>query len=231
MAEAKLNREYAMRVLGVGALMVGMCVWSLYDGRVNWPRQNRLMEQVRPDLLSTNLTAEAWLEPGESGVSPLEAAFVSKGFRPPSKLIKKLSELKVPDTATDREALRQAQAESVTKILKGPVYSEHDLSTQFIQAAVTLAFGLWAFCVIGVKARKRYQANGDGLGGSGVGGRTVGYADITAIDWSKWDEKGIMKLTLKSGACLTLDGWHFAGMNGIADEILKHRPELGSKKS
>ena len=231
MAEAKLNREYALRVMGVGALMVGMCVWSLYDGRVAWPRQNRVMEQVRPALLVTNLTAEAWLAQDESGVSPIEEAFVSRDFKPPSKLIKKLSELKVPDTALDRDALRVAQTSSVEKVLKGPVYSEHDLSTQFVQAAVTLALGLCAFFVIGLKARKRYQANEDGLGGSGVGGQTLAYGDITVIDWAKWDEKGIVKLTLKSGACLTLDGWHFAGMNGIVDEILKRRPELGPKKS
>ena len=231
MAEAKLNREYALRVMGVGALMVGMCAWSLYDGRVAWPRQNRSLEQVRPALLATNLTAETWLAQGASGASPIEDAFISKGFTPPSKLLKKLAEMKVPDTAPDRDALRAAQAPSVTKVLKGPVYSEHDLSTQFVQAAITLALGLCAFCVIGLKARKRYLAGEDGLGGSGVGGKTIAYGDIKVIDWEKWDEKGIVKLTLKSGACLTLDGWHFSGMNGIVDEILKRRPELGPKKS
>jgi len=230
MAEAKLNREYAMRLMGVGALMVGICLWSLYDGRVAWPRQNRRMEEVRPALLATNLTAEAWLARGDAGVSPIEGAFVSRGFSAPSKLIKKLSEIRVPDTAADRDALRAAQAPRVAKVLKEPVYSEHDLKTQIVQAAVTLALGFYAFCLIGLKARKRYLADDAGLGGSGFGNRHIAYGDIKAIDWSKWDEKGILRLTLGSGVRHTLDGWHFAGMTGIADEIQKRRPDLCPKK-
>ena len=74
MAEAKLNREYAVRVVGVGALMVGMCVWSLYDGLVAWPRCNREMERARPGLLATNLTAEVWLARDAAARSPIDEA-------------------------------------------------------------------------------------------------------------------------------------------------------------
>ena len=230
MAEAKLNREYAARILGVGALMVGMCVWSLYDGLVAWPGHNRNMERVRPALLATPLTAKAWLARGDDGGrSPLEAAFADKGLKPAAKLVKKLGELQVPDTAEDRSAARAALAVRVTGVLQSPVYSEHDLQTQFVQAAVTLALGLWALCVVGWKARKRYRADEDGLGGSGFGGQSIAYGELSRIDWTKWDEKGIVALTLKSGARHTLDGWHFAGMTGIADEIRRHRPDLCPK--
>ncbi len=230
MTEAKLNREYAVRILGVGALMAGMCVWSLYDGRVAWPRQNRHMEAVRPSLLVTNLTAEAWLARDEDRGSPLENAFSARGFKVPSKLVKRLGELRVPGTAADRGAVRAAQAERVRKVLEIPVYSAHDLQTQFVQAAVTLALGLCAFLAVGLKARRRYFADDEGLGGSGLGGQRVPYAAISRIEWAKWDEKGIVTLTLSSGARHTLDGWHFAGMTGIVNEILKHRPELNPTK-
>ncbi len=105
MAEAKLNREYAARVAGVGVLLVGICLWSLYDGRTAWPRQNRVMERVRPALLATNLTAEAWLsQDGERGTR-LDAAFRSQGVRAPAKLVRKLGELRIPDSTSLRPSL------------------------------------------------------------------------------------------------------------------------------
>ena len=229
MAEAKLNQEYAVRIAGVGALMVGMCVWSLYDGMVAWPRHNVSVEQARPALLATNLTAEAWVTRNEAGVSPLGAVFQEKGLAPPSKLIKKLGEFKVSPSASDKTALYEMQAKRVQKLFEGPVYSPHDLQTQFVQAAITLFFGALAFFSVGLRARKRYCADGTGLHGSGFGGQTIPYGDLALIDWAKWDEKGIATLTLKSGARHRLDGWHFAGIVGIVEEIRKQRPDLCPK--
>ncbi len=231
MAEAKLNHEYAVRILGVGALMVGMCAWSLYDGMVAWPRYNRSLERVRPALLGTNLTAEAWVERGDDGASPIGTAFQGQGLVVPSKLIKKLGELRLPASEPDKAALYEMQSKRVRKLFEGPVYSPHDLQTQFVQAAVTLGLGLWAFLGLGLKARKRYGADERGLYGSGLGGGTVPYGDLARIDWSKWDEKGIVTLTFKSGGRCRLDGWHFAGMTGIVEEVCRQRPDLGPKKA
>jgi hypothetical protein len=229
MVEAKLNREYAVRVLGVGALMVGICVWSVYDGCAGYPRQNRLLEQVRPALLATNLTAEAWLarEDGEAGRSRLDEAFAEMGGKAPAKLSLKLSELKVPDTAPDRDTARAAQMARVRKTLEEPVYSAKDLNSQLGMAAITLTLGLWAFVGVALKARRRFRADESGLSGSGIGGPPVAYGDIQSADWAKWDEKGIVKLALKTGGRLTLDGWHFTGVTGLVDELVKHRPDLG----
>ena len=230
MAEAKINREYALRIIGVGALMVGICLWSLYDGMVAWPRYNQQMELVRPMLVGTNLTAEAWLAQDEdSRTSHLDSIFAAQNVKAPSKLVRKLGELRLSDSVPDRDAARVAQLEQVHKLFEKPVYSDHDLQTQFVQATITLLLGLWAFAVVGLKARKRFAADDNGLGGNGIGTRPVAYGDIQAVDWSKWDEKGIVKLALKTGGRLTLDGWHFAGITGIVDEIVKHRPELAPK--
>jgi len=231
MAEAKLNREYAVRVMGVGALMVGICVWSLYDGRVAWPRHNRSAELARPALLATNLTAEAWIERGESGVSALDAVFAEKGARAPSKLIKKLGELKVPPGAAGKKALYEKQVAHVRAVFEGPVYSAHDLKAQDVQAAITLVLGLLAFGAVARKARLRYVADGQGLSGSGFGGQTLAYRDIAKIDWTKWDDKGIAVCRFTSGKQVKLDGWHFAGMDAIVAAIEARRPDLKADKA
>ena len=228
MAEARLNREYALRMAGVGALMVGMCVWSVYDGAAGWPKKNADLERVRPVLLATNMTAEAWIAREEGGVSLLDEAFRKTGAATPAKLVKKLGEMRLPKTSENMAELRKRQAKGVRELFEGTVYSAHDLRGQFIQAAVTLALGLWAFALVGVKARRHYVADDTGLHGSGVGGAPIAYRDLAAIEWSKWDEKGIVTLTLKSGHKLRLDGWHFAGMTGIVDEISRRRPDLAA---
>lgn len=229
MADAKLNREYALRIMGVGAMMVGMCVWSLFDGMKAWPQKNRDLEQVRPVLLATNLTAEAWIARGDEGGSALATAFLEKGVKVPSKLVKKLGELKLPTSSKNMAELREAQGKQVRKLFESPVYGEHDLTSQFVQAAVTLVLGLLAFAAVGRKARRHYIADETGLHGSGFGGQRVAYEEIARIDWSKWDEKGIVTLTLKSGAACKLDGWHFAGVGGVVEEIKRHRPDLAAK--
>jgi hypothetical protein len=231
MAEAKLNREYAVRISGVGALMVGMCVWSLYDGAVAWPRHNRSLEQVRAVMLATNLTAEAWVARGDADRSPLETVFHEKGQAVPSKLIKKLGELKVPQSVLDKTSLYEVQAKRLRKVFEGPVYNPHDLQTQFVQAAITLGLGLLALLSLGWKARRRYCADETGLYGNGFGRQLVPYCDLVGINWAKWDEKGIVTLTFKSGETCRLDGWHYAGVTGVVEEIMKQRPDLCPKQA
>lgn len=230
MAEAKLNREYALRIALVGAMMFGMCVWSIYDGKVGWPGKNRIMDKVRPTLLATNLTVEAWLERDDAGTSQIDATFRAAGEKTPSKLITKVAELKVPKNAQNSEQLKAGQGGQLRKTFEEPVYSEHDLRAQFVQAAITFLLGALAWVSLALKARRRFTADESGLHGSGFGGR-IAYDEVAGIDWSKWNDKGIVVLTLKSGARHTLDGWHFAGMTGVVDEIKRRRPDLDEKKT
>jgi len=229
MAEAKLNHDYALRWVLVGALMFGICVWSLYDGKKGWPQQNVVMEEVRPLLLATNLTATAWLERDDDSVTTLERVFSETGHKVPGKLSTKIKDLKLPEKVANDTVSLEKQAEQLRKVFEGPVYSEHDLHTQTVQAWVTALLGVLMLVVVGLKAGKRFIADDRGLSGNGFGAQPVAYEDIAEINWAKWDENGIIVLTLKSRRRIKLDGWHFVGMTGIAEEIRKHRPDLAPK--
>jgi len=224
---AKLNREYALRLIGVGTMMVGICLWSIYDGAVAYPKINATLESARGELLATNLTVTAWLERGEDEKTPLDLVFVKLGKRTPSKLVKKMGELKLPKEMANDTASREAQAKHLVELFKKPVYSNQDLTTQFVQAGITLVLGLLAFGVIAFRSTRCYIADEQGLSGTGVGPKPLAYQDIKAIDWSRWQDKGIVRLTRADQQVLTLDGWYYAGITQLVDEIIKHRPELG----
>ena len=231
MAEAKLNGDYALRVLGVGAVMLGICVWSLYDGMRGWPHINAQMDDARPLLLATNLTATVWLDyDDDDSESPLDSLFAKVGHKTPSKLIRRINELRLPKEKANDTVSLEHHAEQLKEVFESPVYSESDLQSQWIQAGITVFLGLLAFLAVGRKAFKRFIADDRGLSGSGFGAHMLAYEDIAAINWSKWDEKGIIVLKFKSGKTVRLDGWHFSGMTGIADELAKHRPDLVPEK-
>lgn len=229
MVTAQLNREYALRILGVGLMMIGICIWSIYDGTKAWPNVNTGMDSARPALLGTNLTVTAWLERAEDGQSELGRVFAKYGQEVPKKLMRKMSELKLPESLANDTASREMQAKQLRALFEKPVYSDHDLKTQWVQAGITLLFGLLAFAVIGRKATKKFCADEKGLSGSGIGPQAIAYTDIQSVDWSKWNDKGIVRLICNNKTVITLDGWHFSGITPIVEEIKKNRPELAEK--
>lgn len=229
MITAKINREYALRIAGVGLMMICFCIWSIYDGTTAWPNVNKKMEAARPALLATNLTVTAWLERAEDGTNELERVFAKYGHTAPSKLTRKMGELKLPEQLANDTASCERQAKQLKVLFEKPVYSEQDLNTQWGQAGFTLLFGLLAFAVVGWKATRKFYADEKGLSGSGVGSKPIAYMDIMSIDWSKWNDKGIVRLSCANKAVITLDGWHFNGITQIVEEIKAQRPELVDK--
>lgn len=227
MAEARLNKEYALRVLGVGVLMLGVCIWSLYDGFVSYPRANQEMEKVRPALVSTNLTAEAWLATAASGEpSLLEKKFLEAGYQAPAKLMRKVADLRLPNRMReDRDEMRGKLNAKLDEVLKSPVYSDHDLKGQMIQAIVTFLLGAWIAGSVLIKVGVRFRADDQGLSGRGFGG-VLKYTDLERIEWKQWAEKGIARVYLKDGKKITLDAWHFAGTRDVMACIEEKRPDL-----
>jgi hypothetical protein len=225
MAEARLNKEYAWRLLGVGLVMALLSGWSVYDGLVGWPRLNARVEAVRPALLATNLTAEAWLLGEMPAQRPLHQVFAARGWLPPRKLVRKMGELRLPRRPEDAGPALTSQRESVRRLLKEPLYSAEDLRAQFIQAGITLLLALAAVGTVVWKQGRRYVADEAGLRGSGFGG-SHDWSELVSVDWSRWDEKGIVVLTFASGVSVRCDGWHYAGMPGIVAVIETQRSDL-----
>ncbi len=58
MAAAKINLEYAVRISLFSAIMLGFGLWSLYDGAVKYPAQNREYGAAYDDLTARKLSPE-----------------------------------------------------------------------------------------------------------------------------------------------------------------------------
>ena len=226
MATAKLNREYAFRMCGIGAIMLALSAWSVYDGAVAWPKVNAELASVRDELVArcrAGVTPADWLSAAdaESQSYRLQDVFASRGARPPRYLVQELGAITQPvgDDAEAR-AIRAAQAE---ELFRKPVYSDAKLKGQFIQAGVTLLLAALAFAAVLSKRRTVYVADESGLSGTGFGGTPIPWDAVASVDWAKLDEKGIIGLELKDGRRFKLDGWHYAGMRPVADVIRSHQ--------
>ncbi len=216
-----------MRMCGIGAIMLALSAWSIYDGAVAWPKVNAELAAVRDELVAgcrAGITPEEWLLPpdAESQTYRLQAVFADKGTRPPRYLVQELGTLtQPPGDDPDARAIRAAEAES---LFQKPVYSDAKLKGQYIQAAVTLILAGLAFAAVLAKRKTVYVADDTGLSGTGFGGTPIPWDAVASVDWAKWDEKGIVVLQLKDGRHFKLDGWHYAGMRPVADVIRSHFP-------
>ncbi|MDA3923498.1 MAG: hypothetical protein PF904_02220 [Kiritimatiellae bacterium] len=232
MALAKINKEYVLRMAGVAFLMIAICVWSIYDGVVAWPQKNLEFAKVRQDLMSTNLTAKVWLVKTEvDGRSQLDLCFDKHALKTPSKLIKKIDEVKTPANLPSEmiEQYRMRERDSLKKIFEEDIYDKQALQGQFVMAAITALVALAVLFSFAGKIPKQFCADEAGLSGSGFGSEIINYADLESIDWKQWDKKGIVKLSVIGGAVYTLDAWHFVGISEVVDEIVKQRPSLARR--
>ncbi len=225
MATAKLNREYALRMYGIGAIMLALSIWSVYDGAVAWPRQNAALDTVRDELLAAcraGVAPEAWLASDETapGTYPLKKLFTAKGFDVPKHLVQELAAISSPPG--DSEEARLARASQAEKLFEKPVYPRSKLNGQFVQAAVTLLLAALAVAAAATKRKTVYIVDDEGLSGTGFGGGSIPWDAVASADWTRWDEKGIVSILLKDGRRFKLDGWHFAGVRQIV-EVLRSK--------
>jgi len=228
MATAKLNHEYAWRIGAVGLLLLGLSIWSVYDGAIAWPRANRQLEAARPFLAAFSdkaiMTPEAWLSSSEDlpDSFPLKQAFDFAEAPLPRKLVQELSEITHPEGSEPE--YRRARAKAADELFARDVYPAGKCKGQFVQAAVLFILCCLAFRAVLSKRNTVYVADDNGLSGSGFGNAAIPWGDVKEVDWSRWDTKGIIALKTASGARHVLDGWHFRGMRDIAAEIERHFP-------
>ncbi len=238
MATAKLNREYAMRLCGVAVVMLGLTIWSLYDGLYAWPKVNDEYRQVQPLLLDSaekGCPPEIWLnapkklEGHEIVVTNefmLRIIYNGIGAKVPRRLVEEIQLITKPEGNTP-EAIK-GRAEQAVELFKNlEIYPESKIRTQYVQAAVTFILALLAFWSVLSKRKKEYVADDEGLRGSAIG-YPVKWDDIAFVDWNKWD-KGIISIRLKNQNKIVIDGWHFAGVRDIAEVIKTYRPQDNPK--
>jgi hypothetical protein len=228
---AKLNREFAWRMTAIIILLLAICAWSIYDGRIGWPQENAALDKVRPTLLATNLTAEAWLNSDGKSPSLLQKAFLDAGVTAPESYIRKVGEYRLSDADTDRrEEKRAFLAMQLRLFFAQPVHSRIDLMTQDFQAVLCLTLAvIMAITLLGI-SKKDYKLENGILSGSGVGAE-LKLTDIISVDWKRWKRKGIVVLTTADGRKIKLDAWHHKGMTAIITAIAEARPELKTNEA
>lgn len=233
MATARLNSEYARRMCGVGALLLALAGWSIYDGAVAWPRANAGLAEVRPALLegcAGGLTPEAWLSApdGPGGDFPLKEAFAKAGRPLPRSLVVELSEITRPEG--DSAEARRARAEAAANLFSRDLYPEGKRRGQFVQAAVLAILALLAFRAVWTKRGVEYSSGDDGLSGNGFGSAPIPWDEVESVNWGRWESKGVIGIIASGGRRFTLDGWHFKGVRDIAAELERRHPRPGGAK-
>ena len=231
MITASLNREYATRMIGVGAILLGLAVWSLYDGAIAWPRANANLAKVRQILVDSckkgGVTPEAWLATAEDrpGTFLLKEVFAKEGLPLPRSLVMEVSEITHPEG--NSEEARRARAKAAAELFSRDLYPSGKCRGQFVQAAVLILLALLAFRAVWAKRGIEYSVDDAGLSGSGFGKAPIPWADVTSVDWSRWDAKGIVAVVTTGGKRHVLDGWHFRGVRDIVAELEKRFPREG----
>jgi hypothetical protein len=229
MIKAVINREYLFRMSAVALFMLGVTIWSFYDGFVAWPEINREVSQVRAELRGTNLSARAWLTPvTDSGATPLDQIFHAQSLETPRKLIRRIDEAKMPENVPVEglAAMQERESRFLHSVFEEPLYSAGDLQGQFVMAAITALVGIIIIATLIPKVRRVYSADESSVSHNGLKEQSFNYSDIVSMDWKLWPKKGIVKLFFKGGRTLVLDSWHFRGVKEIVEMIVRQRPDL-----
>lgn len=211
---ASINREYALRFLGVAALLTAFAGWFLYDGFVGYPGKNAAVAPIAERLAQQNLVAADWVNTAKTGVSPLAEAFRKEGLEPPAKLADTFGSWV---SANDP---RMNDLEATRAVLRTPPYSADDIRSQFISAVVALLAAVALAALVGYRWQTRYTLDDAALTVTRFGKSTAyPLSELKAVDATHWEKRGILRLSFPAGA-VTLDAWHHAGVRPMAERLL-----------
>lgn len=218
MLTTSLNREYALRFLGVALLFVAFAGWFLYDGQVGYPCKNAAVAPVAEALAARDLTPADWMNTAKTGTAPLTEAFRAANMEPPAK---------IADTFTSwvRAGDPRANAmEEARRVLRQPVYGEEDIRAQFVSAAVALLAALALLALLAVRFLTRHALDDEALQvKTPFGVRRYPLSTLEAVDDTQWKKRNILRLRF-AGGTVTLDAWHHAGVRALAERFLARQP-------
>lgn len=209
--KTSLNREYAIRFFGVAALFIAFAGWFFYDGKWGYPAENEAVRPICEKLTKKNLTAEEWMSTEKYGISQLDYAFQQHQQDAPSFY------KDVFQSAIREEKEEVKERAWANYVLSMPVHSPDKIHEQFVSAIVAL-FAAFIFCMIPLyRQRKTFSYDGEHLRLFIADEEKAAYpiADISTVDRSQWTKRGILKLQMKDSTIITLDAWHYKGIQAI----------------
>lgn len=218
----QLNREYALRLLGVGAMLLFATGWFYYDGTFTYPSANEATAPVCATLVATGKTARELVNTDKGEKSLFAQAFDKAGVEVPGPMFDIIRSV-VTANAPEADDVKYAQ-----HALKQPIYSPQDIQAQFTSAMVAAFF----MCVILVLLLKRkfttYTLEDNQLIVAHFGKEKVYLLDqLTLIDQARWTNKNILLVFFKTGL-VKLDAWHYMGVSELYKELINRFPEKTS---
>lgn len=217
-----INREYALRFLGVAVLFVAFAGWFVYDGRVGYPGENArvapVAERLAERTMREKITAADWVNTAKTGVAPLDEAFREAGVKPPAKIADTFNSW-VSAGDPRKDSLEATQA-----ALLVPPHSADDIRAQFVSAAIGLLAALGLMALVAWRWLTALTLEDDALTVTFAGrARRFPLNHLRAVDRGQWEKRGILRLRFDEGT-VTLDAWHHAGIRPIAQRIFEIAP-------
>jgi len=173
--EARINKEWAVRLIIIAVMFIGGGCWFAYDGAVAWPAENE-RHALYKDIL----------DQGDAAEKSWQAVFEERGWstrKPPKE------------------------------------HSDTDILTQFIIAGICFPIGLLALFWLVLNSRRKVVADQEKVR---FAGKQMRYDEITDIDKTRWDSKGIV--VLESGEQrMKLDDWKFRGVGRVLERVEQRR--------
>lgn len=221
----RLNKEYAVRFVGVAALLLAFAGWFVYDGAVGYPGENARVAPVAERLAARNLAPADWMNTARTGTAPLVEAFREAGFEhPPAK---------IADTFSSMIGIQDPGAQDpkvAAAVFAKPIHSPDDIRAQFVSAAISVAFALLLLGILAYRACIRFELDGGVLRRTAFGTTSEWpLTALTAVDGSQWKKRAILRAAFGADR-VTLDAWHYAGIRPIAEALLAAAPGTPGKE-
>ena len=219
-----LNREYALRLLGVAVLFIGLSGWFLYDGARGYPAENAAVAPIAAELAQQPKTPRDWVNTAKTGTVPLIDAFQARGVKAPGKFVDGFTSwVRADDPKAD-------DPKAVAALLAQPVHSEDDIRTQFISAGIGLLAAAGLLALLALRWATTLRLEGETLVQRVAGcERRFALADLRALDDREWAKRGIARARFATGT-VTLDAWHHAGIREIHARLVELPTAAGGQQ-